>query len=85
MEVTASLGQIGAVKVVPWSFMRRFDRGRTQQAVAGETRADAIVEGTIQRASATDCSAARKSLCSSIEAPPGRCCGTRNSRPEPAA
>lgn len=54
MEVTASLGQIGAIKVVPWSFTRRFDRGRSLSAVASQTSADAIIEGTVQRASAID-------------------------------
>jgi tetratricopeptide (TPR) repeat protein len=57
MEVTASLGQIGALKVVPWAFMKRFEPGSAVQTVADGTQADAIVEGTIQRASSADTAA----------------------------
>jgi serine/threonine-protein kinase len=51
MELTASLGQIGAIKVVPWTFMKRFENGASLQTVFADTQADALVEGTIQRIS----------------------------------
>lgn len=51
MELTTSLGQIGALQVVPWSFMRRQTASRSLQEVAQTTGADTIVEGTLQRAS----------------------------------
>jgi TolB-like protein/Tfp pilus assembly protein PilF len=52
MELTARLGQIGALKVVPWTFMRRFS-GTGQHSlkeVAERTGADAVIEGSVQRA-----------------------------------
>jgi eukaryotic-like serine/threonine-protein kinase len=50
MELTASLGKIGAVKVVPWTFMRRFDTraDRSLREVAQRTSAQAIIEGSVQ-------------------------------------
>ena len=56
MELTARLGQVGALKVVPWTFMKRFGDagpGRLDE-VTSRTKADAIVEGTVQRAPAAD-------------------------------
>jgi TolB-like protein/tetratricopeptide (TPR) repeat protein/tRNA A-37 threonylcarbamoyl transferase component Bud32 len=54
MELTARLGHIGAVKVVPWTFMKRFDVGgqRSLKEVAERTGAGAIIEGSVQRAPA---------------------------------
>jgi tetratricopeptide (TPR) repeat protein len=49
MELTASLGQIGGLRVVPWSFMKRLAPAAMLEDVAGRTQADAVVEGTIQR------------------------------------
>jgi TolB-like protein/Tfp pilus assembly protein PilF len=51
MELTARLGQIGAVKVVPWTFMKRFDGGgqRSLRDVAARTGAQAVIEGSVQR------------------------------------
>jgi serine/threonine protein kinase len=51
MELTARLGQIGALRVVPWTFMARFDPTgqRSLKAVADRTGADAVVEGSVQR------------------------------------
>jgi serine/threonine-protein kinase len=49
MELTASLGQIGGLRVVPWSFMRRLTPAATLEDVVSRTKADAVVEGTIQR------------------------------------
>jgi TolB-like protein len=59
MELTARLGQVGALKVVPWTFMRRFDGAgqETVQEVVRRTGADAIVEGAVQRVPAGDGSA----------------------------
>jgi serine/threonine protein kinase/tetratricopeptide (TPR) repeat protein len=56
MELTARLGHVGALKVVPWTFMRQFDAGapQTLDAVAERTGADAIVEGTVQRVPGAD-------------------------------
>jgi TolB-like protein/Tfp pilus assembly protein PilF len=48
MELTTSLAQIGAIRVIPWSFMKRVDGTMTQREVAERTQADAILEGTIQ-------------------------------------
>jgi serine/threonine-protein kinase len=54
MELTARLGHIGAVKVVPWTFMKRFDVSgqRSLKDVAERTGAGAIIEGSVQRAPA---------------------------------
>lgn len=49
MELTASLGQIGALRVVPWSFMKRVGPTEGIREVSEKAGADAIVEGTIQR------------------------------------
>jgi eukaryotic-like serine/threonine-protein kinase len=49
MELTASLGQIGGLRVVPWSFMKRLAPAATLEEVVARTHADAVVEGTIQR------------------------------------
>jgi serine/threonine protein kinase/tetratricopeptide (TPR) repeat protein len=50
MELTARLGQVGALKVVPWTFMRQFGaRGRASlKEVADRTGADAVIEGAVQ-------------------------------------
>ncbi len=50
LELTARLGQIGALKVVPWSYMRTLDPGatRTITDVGRATNADAIVDGSVQ-------------------------------------
>ena len=50
MELTARLGQIGALKVVPWTFMMQFGAPRvgSLKEVAARTGADAIVEGSVQ-------------------------------------
>ncbi len=51
MELTAKLGQIGALKVVPWTFMRRYGgSGHSLKEVAERTGADAVIEGSVQRA-----------------------------------
>ena len=50
MELTARLGQIAALKVVPWTFMRQFGT-RLQGSlkdVAKRIGADAVVEGSVQ-------------------------------------
>lgn len=49
MELTASLGQLGGLRVVPWSFMKRLAPASSLDEVVRRTRADAVVEGTIQR------------------------------------
>ena len=51
MELAARLGQIGMLRVVPWSFMKRFD-GAGQQSlrdVTNRTGADAVIEGAVLR------------------------------------
>jgi len=51
MELTARLGHISAVRVVPWTFMKRFDTGveHSLKDVAQRTGAQAVVEGSVQR------------------------------------
>jgi serine/threonine-protein kinase len=51
MELTARLGQIGAAKVVPWTFMKRFDAAKTRSldSVARITGAQAVIEGSVER------------------------------------
>jgi TolB-like protein/Tfp pilus assembly protein PilF len=58
MELTARLADVGALRVVPWTFTRRFESRRaTLEDVVRATGADAVVEGSVQvlpaRASAT--------------------------------
>jgi TolB-like protein/tetratricopeptide (TPR) repeat protein/RIO-like serine/threonine protein kinase len=51
MELTLRLGQIGALKVVPWTFMNRFN-GAGQPSlkdVAHRTGADVVIEGAVLR------------------------------------
>jgi TolB-like protein/tRNA A-37 threonylcarbamoyl transferase component Bud32 len=50
MELTALLGHVGALKVVPWTFMRQFgSSGRASlKEIAARTGADAVVEGAVQ-------------------------------------
>jgi TolB-like protein len=50
VELTARLGQIGALKVMPWSFMRTFESGgvRSIPDVRRATNADVIVDGSVQ-------------------------------------
>jgi TolB-like protein/tRNA A-37 threonylcarbamoyl transferase component Bud32/Tfp pilus assembly protein PilF len=49
MELTARLADVGALRVVPWSFTRRFQsRPATLEDVVRATRADAVVEGSVQ-------------------------------------
>jgi TolB-like protein len=50
MELTARLGQVAALKVVPWTFMKQFAApgGRSLKDVATRTGADAVVEGSVQ-------------------------------------
>jgi TolB-like protein/Flp pilus assembly protein TadD len=56
LELTARLGQIGAMKVMPWSFMRTFESGgrRSIPDVRRATNADAIVDGSVQVVTGTD-------------------------------
>jgi TolB-like protein len=50
VELTARLGQIGALKVMPWSFMRTFESGasRSIPEIQRATNADVIVDGSVQ-------------------------------------
>jgi tetratricopeptide (TPR) repeat protein len=50
-ELTSLVGQIGAIKVIPWTYMRRFDAASppTLTDVANRTGADAVVQGFVQR------------------------------------
>jgi TolB-like protein/tetratricopeptide (TPR) repeat protein len=49
LELTARLGQIGAIKVVPWSFMKQFaGRNVLTNQVADRTGADAVIEGAVE-------------------------------------
>jgi tetratricopeptide (TPR) repeat protein len=50
MELTTSLGQIGALQVVPWSFMKRLTVPRSLREAGETTGADTLVEGTLQEA-----------------------------------
>jgi serine/threonine-protein kinase len=56
MELSARLGQIGALRVVPWTFMRRYQGTgpHSFEDVASRTGAEAIVEGVVQRVPGTD-------------------------------
>ena len=56
MELTARLGQVGALRVVPWTFMKRFGSGGQGllEEVTSRTGADAVVEGSVQRVPALD-------------------------------
>jgi TolB-like protein len=49
MELTARLGRIGALKVVPWTFMKRFGELTPQSLkdIRQRTGADAVVEGSV--------------------------------------
>jgi hypothetical protein len=55
MELTTRLGQIGALKVVPWTFMKRFDAAGQPsfKEVAQRTGADAVIEECIVTDGAT--------------------------------
>ena len=49
LELTARLGQIGAIKTVPWSFMKRFaTSGVSLTTLGSQTGADAVVEGAVE-------------------------------------
>jgi TolB-like protein len=49
LELTARLGQIGAIKVVPWSFMRQFASPNVSFSdVGARTGADAVIEGAVE-------------------------------------
>jgi TolB-like protein/tetratricopeptide (TPR) repeat protein len=49
MELTARLADVGALRVVPWTFTRRFEsRPASLEDVVRATRADAVVEGSVQ-------------------------------------
>ena len=49
LELTARLGQIGAIKVVPWSFMRQFASPNVSFGDVGKrTGADAVIEGAVE-------------------------------------
>jgi len=49
MELTARLGELSALRVVPWTFARQFTPGTASlQEIARRTGADAIVEGSVQ-------------------------------------
>ncbi|HSF14507.1 MAG TPA: protein kinase [Vicinamibacteria bacterium] len=49
IELTARLGQLGALKVVPWSFMKGLPQGSMKLSdIAKATGADAVVEGAVQ-------------------------------------
>ncbi len=56
MELTARLGQVGALRVVPWTFMKRFGSGGQGllEEVTSRTGADAVVEGSVQRVPARE-------------------------------
>ena len=50
MELAARLGQIGILRVVPWTFMKQFDApGESVKQAAERTGADAVIEGAVQR------------------------------------
>jgi serine/threonine-protein kinase len=60
LELTARLGQIGAIKVVPWSFMRQFAASNASFSdVGARTGADAVIEGAIEVSPATGADPAR--------------------------
>ncbi|MGQ0737303.1 MAG: protein kinase domain-containing protein [Acidobacteriota bacterium] len=49
MELTSRLAEVGPLRVVPWSFMRRAaTQTMTMQEIGDATKADAIVEGSVQ-------------------------------------
>lgn len=49
MELTARLAELGALRVVPWTFTRRFaSQSATLEDVVRVTKADAVVEGSVQ-------------------------------------
>lgn len=49
LELTARLGQIGAIKVVPWTFMRQFASPNVSFSDVGKrTGADAVIEGAVE-------------------------------------
>ena len=49
LELTARLGQIGAIKVVPWSFMKQFASPNVSFSdVGARTGADAVIEGAVE-------------------------------------
>ena len=49
LELTARLGQIGAIKVVPWTFMRQFASPKVSFSdVGARTGADAVIEGAVE-------------------------------------
>ncbi len=54
LELTARLGQIGAIKVVPWSFMKQFSASNVSFSdVGARTGAGAIIEGAVEVAPRT--------------------------------
>jgi TolB-like protein/Tfp pilus assembly protein PilF len=60
LELTARLGQIGAIKVVPWSFMKQFAAANVSFTdVRARTGADGVIEGAVEVAPATAADAPR--------------------------
>ena len=55
MELTTRLGRIGAVKVIPWTFVKkRFDAGDHNLIdIARRTGAQAVIEGSVQQVPST--------------------------------
>ena len=48
-ELTTAIGQIGGLRVVPWSFMKLVSPTEQLADLGKRTSADAVVEGTVQR------------------------------------
>jgi TolB-like protein/tRNA A-37 threonylcarbamoyl transferase component Bud32 len=49
MELTAKLGELSALRVIPWTFTKRFgSRAASLRDVVSATGADAVVEGSVQ-------------------------------------
>ena len=52
MELTSRLGQVGALKVVPWTFMKKFASAgpRSLREITERTGAGVVIDGSVQRA-----------------------------------
>lgn len=52
MELTSRLAQVGALRVVPWTFMKKFAGGapRSLKEIAERTDAGVVIDGSVQRA-----------------------------------
>jgi len=49
LELTSRLGQVGALKVIPWTFIKQLRNDPASlQDIRGMTGADAVVEGSVQ-------------------------------------